>query len=56
MPKSEFVGQFLKHIRKTRMLVDKSFQDRIHPIHSTKNNAAVTDGVREQLSTPTRHC
>lgn len=46
---------FMKFARKTEMLVNDSTRERNRPVHSTENIVAVTNTVREQPLTLTRH-
>lgn len=55
VPKTQFVDQFVKRVRKTGMLVDKPTRVRTRPVRSTENIAAVAESVRESPLTSTRH-
>ena len=55
VPKTQFVDQFVKRVRETGSLLDKTTRVRTRPVRSTENIAAVAQSVREQTSTSTRH-
>lgn len=55
VPTTQFVDQFVKRVRETGSLLDKTTRVRTRPVRSTENIAAVAQSVREQPSTSTRH-
>jgi len=55
IPLMQFVDQFVKRIRQTGSLVDKTTHSRARPVRSTENIAAVAQSVLEQPSISTRH-
>ncbi|CAK9813904.1 Transposable element Tc3 transposase [Anthophora plagiata] len=55
VPKTQFVDQFVKRVRETGSLLNKTTRVRTRPVRSTENIAAVAQSVREQPSTSTRH-
>ena len=55
VPKTQFVDQFVKRVRETGSLLDKTTRVRTRPVRSTENIAAVGQSVREQPPTSTRH-
>ena len=55
VPSSQFVDQFVKRVRETVSLLDKTTCSRSRLVHSAENIAAVTQSVLEHPSTSTRH-
>lgn len=53
MPKTQFVAQFVKHVYKTNMLVEKPNLERTRLVGSTRNIVDVAESVYERPSTPT---
>ena len=52
---SQFVDQFVKRVRETGSLLDKTSRLRSRPVRSAENIAVVIQSVLEHLSISTRH-
>ena len=55
VPSSQFVDQFVKRVRETWSLLDKTTRSRSRPVRSAENIAAVAQSVLEHPSTSTLH-
>ena len=55
VPSSQFVDQFVKRVRETGSLLDKTTRSRSRPVRSGKKIAAVAQSVLEHPSTSTHH-
>jgi len=54
-PSSQYVDQFVKRVRETGSLMDKTTRVRPRTVRTPENIAAVAESVREHQSTSTRH-
>lgn len=54
-PSTQFVGKFVKRVRETGSLVDKTTRSRSRTVRTAETIAAVAENVRENPSTSTRH-
>jgi len=54
-PSRQFVESFVKRVRETGSLMDKTTRLRARPVRSVENIAAVAESVNDSPSTSTRH-
>ena len=55
VPSLQLVDEFVKRVRKTRLLLDKTTRSRSLQVRSAENIAVVTQSVLEHPSTSTHH-